>query len=100
MSGKMKLEVYNPSGAVRRGSRHAPRLDSLRGKTIGEVSHGQYDWTFDYIRRLLLERFPDLKFITYAEFPFNGTLVGIDSDGIEEVVKARGCDAVIVGNAT
>ncbi len=99
MNSKIQMEVYNPSGAIQIGSVHAPRLDTLRGKTIGEVSNGKHDWTFDFIRRLLQERFPDAKIIPYTEFPFNGTEVGIDTDGIEQIVEEKGCDAVIVGNA-
>jgi hypothetical protein len=46
---------------------------------------------------LLQKRFPDVKIIPYTEFPV-GTR-GIDDDKIGEIVKGRGCQAVITGNA-
>jgi hypothetical protein len=99
MTSQIKLEVYNPAGAIRTGNQHAPRLDTLNGKTIGELGDGQWrdEKTFPIIRRSLQERFPDLKVIPFTEFP-KGQF-GIDSDLIGPIVKEKGCDAVIIGNA-
>ena len=98
MESKISMEVYNPSGVIEIVNSHAPRLDTLRGKTIGELSDGEYqaDRTFALIRRLLQERFPDVKIIPYTEFPVG--MARIDSEGIEQLVKGRGCDGVIIGN--
>ncbi len=100
MKSKFAIEVYNPCGTVQVTNRHAPRLDTLRGKTIGELTNGkfQYDRTFPVLRESLQKRFPDAKIIPYTEFPI-GAIGVVDVEGIGEIVKAKGCDCVIVGNA-
>ncbi|MFC1966853.1 hypothetical protein ACFLWI_07955, partial [Chloroflexota bacterium] len=54
------LEVFNPTGATDITTSHAPRLDTLEGKTIYLVSHDiwQAYRTLPLIRDLLQERFP------------------------------------------
>ena len=99
VKSKVLMEIYNPSGVIEIINFHARRLDTLRRKTIGELSDGVYesDRTLTLVRRLLQQRFPDVKIIPYTEFPI-GT-AEIDVEGIEERVKAKGCDCVIIGNA-
>jgi hypothetical protein len=94
---RITLEVYDPSGSTEITNMHAPRLGTLRGKIIGELSNGQWqhDRTFAQIRNSLQKRYPDLKIIPYTKFPVGD----IDVDGIAEMVKNKGCDCVIVGNA-
>lgn len=96
---KVKLEVFNPTGDIEVARLYAPRLANLNGKTICEVSDRlwQADRTFESIRKVLKERFPDSKIIPYSEFPYGS--LEIDTDRIGEAVKKRGCQAVIVGNA-
>lgn len=93
------FEVYSPAGAVETQSLYAPRLDTLEGKTIGELSDGMFEShnTFPRIRELLQARFPTAKIIPWTEFPSG--LHTIDHDEIALLLKQRGCDAVIVGNA-
>ncbi|MFC2001947.1 hypothetical protein ACFLUZ_05565 [Chloroflexota bacterium] len=93
------LEVYDPTGRVEVTQVHAPRLDTLEGKTICELSSEQWGtWrTFPEIRKHLQELFPTATFIPYTEFP-KGT-AGIDSNNIADIVAEKGCDAVIIGNA-
>ncbi|MFH1484875.1 MAG: hypothetical protein ABIH46_02295 [Chloroflexota bacterium] len=95
----MELEVYNPTGAVATSQIHAPRLDTLSGKTIGELSNSLWEThrTFPLIRELLLRRFPDVTIVPYTEFPV-GTHF-IDVDNIGELVQKKGCQAVIGGNS-
>ena len=97
----VQLEVYNPSGATEMVSSHAPRLDTLSGKTIAELSNAEWEYsrTFALIRELLQKRFPDAKIIPYTEFPQGTGTGGIGIDGIERLVKDKTADAVIVGNA-
>ncbi len=78
---------------------HAPRLATLGGKTICELSNGnfRYDDTFSLIRRLLQKRFPDAKVVTYTEFPVGS--FEIDTEATVKLVKEKRCQAVIVGNA-
>ena len=106
-AGPVTLEVYNPSGAFEVTEVHAGRLDTLEGKTICELSNRswQADRSFPLIRELLQEMYPTLTIIPYTEFP-NGTSGSapnggyiIDMDETANLVKAAGCDAVILGNA-
>ena len=95
----LTLEVYDPCGALDTTQTHAPRLDTLAGKTICEVSNASWEdkRTFGRVRELLKERFPDLKVIPLTEFPSGSRY--IDVDNIGDLVKEKGCDAAIVGNA-
>ena len=84
----------------------APRLDSLDGKTIGEIWNGGFrgDESFPLIRKILQERFPTLKIIPYSEF----TIASISSmfpdrkqqtlEKLSAEIRAKGCDAIITGN--
>ncbi len=98
--GAVTLEVYDPTGAVEVTRLFAPRIDTLEGKTICELSDmiWQYDRTFPLIRSLLQKQFPTAKFVPFSEFPEAPT----DEAAAKKVaasIKAKGCQAVIVGNA-
>ncbi|MBI2957481.1 MAG: hypothetical protein HYY32_01440 [Chloroflexi bacterium] len=97
----MKLEVFYPTGSPVEASSlpHAPRLADLKGKTIGEVSNGMWEdsRTFPLIRKLLKQRFPDIRFVPYTDMPAG--VHEIDIDQIGEMVAAKGCHAVIGGNS-
>jgi hypothetical protein len=98
--GPVTLEVYDPTGSTQVITElFAPRLDTLEGKTICEVSNGywQANRTFPLIQELLQKQFPTAKIIPDTEFPRVGAFG--DVPGLEDAVKAKGCDAVIVGNA-
>jgi ABC-type cobalamin transport system ATPase subunit len=98
-SKAMTLEVYNPAGNTQLVQSHALRLDTLAGKTICELSNGEWgaQRIFPAIREALQKRFPDLKMIPYTEFPV-GT-EKIDNETATDRVVSRGCQAVISGNA-
>lgn len=94
------IEVLNPCGTVGGSkSAFAPRLPDLNGKTIGMLSNklGEADRILPAIRELLQKRFPTANIIPHTDFPQGGDR--IDSDEIVGIVKSKGCDAVIVGNA-
>lgn len=99
MENEVTLEMFNPCGALEAPESHAPRLDSLAGKTICELSNDSWepDRTFEAIRQELQRRFPDARIIPHTEFPIGNN--DIDTDNIVELVKKRGCQAVISGNA-
>lgn len=99
MKNRIAIEVYDPTGVTGLANVHAPRLGTLSGKTICELSNGswEYDRTFALIRQLLQKRFPDVKIIPYTQFPIG--MAEIDAEGIAEIVKAKGGDGVILGNA-
>ena len=96
------LEVYNPTGRAEVTQLFARRLDTLHGKTICELSDDMWEArrTFPVIRELLQRQFPTARIIPYTEFPVGlAVATGIDNDKIGDVVKAKGCQAVIIGNA-
>jgi hypothetical protein len=99
-------EVLSPAGKSIIGAAPVRRsLPDLNGKTICEVTNGQFrsNFTFPIIRELLKKRYPDIKIIPHDEFPVQ--LVSLNSEEILERVKTtitllleKGCDAVITGN--
>jgi len=100
------LKVYKPTGAIEVRQVFAPRLPDLHGKTICELSNDAFEAsrTFPFIREVLRSQFPTAKFVPYTEFPQGhgskgGGSYAIDDDRIVEMAKARGCQAVITGNA-
>ena len=95
----VSLKVHNPTGVFEVRQMHAPRLSGLNGKTIAELSNGgwQDQRTFEVIRRLITEKFPDAKIIPYSEFPIGSER--IDQESTIDLVVARGAEAVITGNA-
>jgi hypothetical protein len=100
-------EVMSPLGEpVVNRMTMAPRLDTLDGKTIGEIWNGGFrgDESFPMIEKMLRERYPTVKLIPYSEFP----LVTIASlhpekkmktlEDLRKRMKEKSCDAVIIGN--
>lgn len=94
----ISVEVYDPTGVIEAVDHHAPRLADLKDATICELSDRIWEdyRTFPLLRELLQKRFPDAKIIPYTEFP---NIYGIDADVLAKLLKEKGCDAVIVGNA-
>ena len=101
-----KYEVASPLGLdTGKRAAAAPRLDTLSGKTIGEVWNGVFkgDVTFPIVRKLLQARYPDLEVVPYTAFPH---APGSDNPArqrelareIAALAKERGCHAVISGN--
>jgi hypothetical protein len=95
----VELNLYNPSGAREVTKLFAPRLDTLAGKTICELSNNgwQAHRTFPLVRELLKRQFPTVKIIPFTEFP-SGT-DEIQTKKTIEALKKIKCDAVITGNA-
>jgi len=99
---KTRLKVYNPLSPVTVELKNATRLDSLQGKTICEVSATGY-WrsqlTFPVIRELLQKQFPDATFVPYTELPIGRTdRYPVPLDKVGDLLKEKGCDAVLLGN--
>lgn len=90
----------------------APRLDTLNGKTICELSSNMYNAhvSFPIIRELLKKQYPAIKIVPYEEMNkgLPGNTVKILTGDVAEqeekgraavaTARANGCDAVIVGN--
>jgi hypothetical protein len=84
----------------------APRLDTLEGKTIGEIWNGGFrgDESFPIIEKMLRERYPTVKLIPYTEFSLT-TIASFHPETKEKTLerlraelKEKGCDAVLTGN--
>ncbi len=93
------LKAHIPTGAVEVVQPHAPRLPDLNGHTVGELSNGVWEdgRTFAALRGALLKRFPGVRIVPYTEFPVGS--VEIDSERVIDQLLAKGCEAVITGNA-
>jgi len=93
------MNIMNPTGATEVTRLHAPRLDSLDGKTVAMLSDDMWQShrVLPLLKRALDTRYPGINVISETEFPM-GT-GPMDSDDTAELFKARGVDAVIVGNA-
>jgi len=97
-AGPVTLEVYDPTGAYEVTELHAPRLDTLEGKTICQVADvlWQDHRTFPVITQLLQEMYPTATIIPFTETDRDQI---DDEEHLKAVVEEYGCDAVIVGNA-
>ena len=100
------IAVISPVGLPRTQDKGiAPRLDSLEGKTIGEVynHHFKGDQMFGLYRELLKQRYPGIRIIPYTELP--ASFVGGDTathrrvaQEVATLAREKGCDALITGN--
>ncbi|HTD90331.1 MAG TPA: hypothetical protein VK663_06695 [Burkholderiales bacterium] len=101
-----KMAVISPEGLQLRTTSGVSRhLDTLEGKTIGEVynNHFKGEQMFRAYRRLLKEKFPGVKIIPYDQFPT--VYVGGDpvsqkktAQDIAALAKKWQVDAIITGN--
>lgn len=79
----------------------APRLATLEGKTVCELWNYVYygDQSFAIIEELLKKRYPNIRFINYAQF--GNTHGKTEKEVIESLpdkLAEYGCDAVLSGN--
>ena len=102
VSGKELYEVLWPRG--RRTAvitSLAKRLDTLEGKTIGELSDYMFhaDDTFAIIEEELTKRYSGIKFVKHELF---GSIHGSEETRVistlADTLKQNNCDAVITGN--
>jgi len=93
------LTFYDPSGNTEVTQSHAPRLGALDGKRVGFLSNDQWQAyrTLPLIKTLLEEDFPHCEVLPLDTFPQG--IGPIASEKTAIMVKERGVDAVIIGNA-
>jgi hypothetical protein len=93
------LAFYDPSGNTEVTQAHAPRLSTLEGKRIGFLSNDQWQAyrTLPLIKAMIEEDFPTCDILPIDTFPQGiGPMAGKKT---AKMVKDRGVDAVIIGNA-
>src|ERR1035437_6905230 len=95
----IKIEFYNPAGAVEVAQPHAPRLSSLEGKRIGMVSNDQWQSyrMLPMIKAMLEQDFPGIEVLPPETFPKGTSFIGTEETA--RLVKQSGVDGVVVGNA-
>jgi hypothetical protein len=108
-----KVEVTSPMGEMTvTPVPIAPRLDTLNGKTICELSSRMYnvEISFPILREMLKALYPGLKVIPYTEMDqglpggtmmtYSGSIAEQEkkTDAAIALVREKGGDAVIVGN--
>lgn len=101
-----KMGVISPEGLQLKAAGGVSRhLDTLEGKTIGEVynNHFKGEQMFGAYRRLFKERYPGIKIIPFDQFPIiyvGGDPVSQKKAAAEAAALAKewGCDAIITGN--
>ena len=101
-----KLGVISPEGLPLGAAGTVSRpLESLEGKTIGEVynNHFRGELMFQTYRRLFRERYPGIRIVPFDQFPI--VYVGGDAASQKKVAreiaalaKEKRCDAIITGN--
>jgi hypothetical protein len=76
----------------------APIAD-LNGKTICEIRHSfRSDETFPMIEQLLLKQFPTIKFVSNMEMPDLPATTAAEMTALTNMLKQKGCDALLSGN--
>lgn len=95
----VKMEFYEPSGALEVTQPFAPRLKSLQGKRIGFVSNEQWQAyrMLPALKEMLEKDFAGITVLPIDSFPQGNALIGNEETAAQ--VKKSGVDAVIVGNA-
>lgn len=95
----IRLEFHDPSGALEVRQPHAPRLPALAGSRVGFVSNEQWQAyrMLPLLKSLLEADFPGIEVLPIDAFPQGNAVIG--SEETSALVKSRGVDAVIIGNA-
>ena len=97
----LTIETLDPCGSVAITQHFVDRLDTLEGKTIAFVTND--DWessrTFPLLEELITKKFPGVTIIREDNFARGVNDITKDNNGIAEVMKEKGVDGAILGNA-
>jgi hypothetical protein len=93
------LQVFDPTGSIDVQQPHAARLPTLAGKRIGFLTNEQWQAYFALpLLKSTLERdFPDAEVLAIDALPKGNDRIG--SSETARIVRERGIEAVIIGNA-
>jgi len=96
----MRLEFYDPSGALEVTQAFAPRLDTLEGKRIGIVTNDQWQAyrMMPMLKTFLEKDFKNVEVLPVDAYPQGNLMIGTEETA--KKVKESGVDAVIGGNAS
>ena len=94
-----KMEFIDPTGGTEITQKHANRVDSLNGKTVGFLSNDEWQAfrMMPMIKDALEKKFPDIKVLPVDTFPYGNH--NIAAEETTQLALAAGVDAVIIGNA-
>ena len=96
--GPKLIKLYDPTGNVAITQTHAPRLDTIEGKTIGLVVNDV--WESDRIAAKLTELFaaqyPSVTILGPENFTRGSEYITLDNNGIYEQATELGVDGIIV----
>jgi hypothetical protein len=95
----VSLEFFDPSGNIEVSQQHAPRLESLAGKRMALLSNDQWQAyrTLPLLKSMMEEDFPTSTILPIDAFPQG--IGPVASEKTAKLVKDRGVDAVLIGNA-
>ena len=96
----MRLEFHDPAGSLGRSQPHAPRIETLAGKTIGFLTNEQWQAhrMLPLVKELIESDFPSARVLAVDAFPSGNA--EIPKDSTAALVQQAGVDAVIIGNAS
>lgn len=78
----------------------APAIADFNGKTICAMRHTfRADESFAMIEALFKERYRNIKFIPNSEMPDFRIGSSAEAQQLEQVLRDKGCDVLLVGNA-
>lgn len=94
-----RLEFIDPTGGTEITQKHAKRVDSLKGKTIGFLSNDEWQAfrMLPMIKDALESEFSGIKVLPVDAFPLGNH--NIAAEETTQLVIGAGVDAVIIGNA-
>lgn len=100
-STPVELTVFDPSGSTEISQLHAPRLDTLDGKTIAFVSDDAWEdhRMFPLLKELFAEQYPNTTIIPQDNFIHGIDALTVENNGLPEAMQEKNVDGVIVGNA-
>lgn len=96
----MRYEFHDPAGAASVSRPHAPRIESLAGKTVGFLTNEQWQAhrMLPLLKELIEADFPSARVLPLDAFPAGNA--EIPKDATAALVRAAGVDAVVIGNAS